>query len=247
MRFRFVDDRLGANPRDHENRVGAPYIDGIGEIPQILLAGTFAEPNGPLPDELDTALRATLAAPIISELWNANQVIVVQMSKTDDFPVDPCDGDNVLSADVKFCDADRNAFFLQLIPIAIDAMDHQDPATYAVPGFEDIGDFGLNVEAITQAVRRNQAESGLLGGGVPQSEFVTQLTSKNAADIRLQDTIFMNMPLCEIDRVRTEDVGGFIDDNCDEDDANVSNISERICTTALTNNTTYSSHSVYTR
>lgn len=107
-----MQGRLDAVPSDG-------YDSDPGELPSILFNGTFATPTPNLGDLFQDDLMDTIVAFLINQLWNQAGTIVIKATQADfaeGSNTNICDGDNILPAGAKFCDADGNAFILQTPP-----------------------------------------------------------------------------------------------------------------------------------
>ena len=113
---------------------------------------------------------------------------------------DPCVGNNLFDASVKFCDANGNAYIIQAIPrdltVAL-ALDTSTP--FAVPGFGNLPSFNLNTQTIALSSESNQNRGGYFAAAPPASDFATTLTNLGPNNIALQDIAFFNLPLCGLD------------------------------------------------
>lgn len=192
-----------------------PYSEKGGLIDQII-GGDFAAAIPDFTQEQKNAFTATLAAPAINDLWNKHQVVVVKFSKKLISGVDPCWGDSAFPASAKYCDGQGNAFVLRSVPVKHDdeigGTNAEDQKRYTVPGFDQLDKFALNnVQAITQAAFNNQIKTDKYFG-VPEEDdgaAVQDLINiaKSDRGIQLQDTVFFNLPVCDLDALEVTEKG----------------------------------------
>jgi hypothetical protein len=162
----FVQDRLDAVPTEG-------YSDNENELPSILFEGDFAQSTSNLGDLFQDDMFNTIGAFLVNKFWNDAGVIVVKATQADfaeGANTNICEGDNIFPASVKFCDGDGNAFILQTPPTVQEQEDGElsakgliDQTLFDTPGFTSIGDFGLDVETITQNAVKNQEALGYAG------------------------------------------------------------------------------------
>jgi hypothetical protein len=121
---------------------------------------------------------------------------------------DICDGDNVYPSDLKYCDPDGLAWLIQRTPTQEEQESHDpemsaggigDQSLFEAPGIDRIGEFNLDVETITQTAIRNQDQRGY--AGLPSEEdFAEALTSRDPDNLSFKDSLFFNLPVCDISK-----------------------------------------------
>lgn len=128
------------------------YASDPNQIPQLLNNGAFFGGVPELSADANNVLVSVFAAPAINALWNESQVIVVKANKAD-FSTgdDPCGNGGIGTGDFAGafppnCDSEGNNYVLQSISADYGSLDDTqifDPTHYAVPGFDNLGDFSI--------------------------------------------------------------------------------------------------------
>jgi hypothetical protein len=170
------------------------------QLPQILNSGQWAvAPPGGLPITTESTLSAIIASPAINSLWASAQVVVTRIS-TIGLGRNPCDQDVIFDQGVKYCNGDT-MYVLQAWPYdrSLESIDSTTPET--VPGFDQLGDYGLSVETIAIAAENIQIAGGYFA---PPPEVPEAIQTFQASDLSaplLQDLVFFNIPVCDLDLV----------------------------------------------
>lgn len=125
-------------------------------------------------------------------------------------PADVSVGDNYFPADVKHCDAEGNMFVLQAKPEepfdnSITVNGHDDPAKYAVPGFDQLGRYNLTVYDIVTSAWNNQQQYGPASSGPDAQEFIDGLIAQRPEWLPRDAYIFFNLYVCDFDAIDMED------------------------------------------
>ncbi|KAK5168600.1 uncharacterized protein LTR77_005909 [Saxophila tyrrhenica] len=188
-------------------------------LPMLLADGTFAEPHPPFSLSQAENLTAAIAGPGINLLWQYGSTVIAKVNRNN-LAVDPCEGDNLFPADVKYCDPEGNMFVLQTKPVdgnewggRMDEVGLDDPTKWAVPGFDTIGDWFLTVvpsrartshaeevQDITQSSWSNQQEFGPASTGPEPEDFLNDLILRAPTTLPRQDYIFFNLWVCDFDQ-----------------------------------------------
>ena len=170
------------------------------ELPQLLAGGQFIEPHDDFSVSMMQNMSAALAGPGINTLWSDAGVVIAKVNR-DNLPIDPCDGDTLFPADIKYCDADGNMFLIQA-PIEHsgngDNPGRTDPTKYAVPGFENLADWNITVQDVTQSAWKNQLNHD--SKGPDPKEFMQDLADRAPTSLAREDYLFFSMPVCDFDK-----------------------------------------------
>ena len=80
-----------------------------------------------------------------------------------------------------------------------------DLKPYAVPGFDQLGEYNLTVETVTQSAWHLQQKYGAGSAGPSVSDFNSFITSTGVGNLKPEDYTFFNLPVCDIDNLPTKD------------------------------------------
>ena len=167
------------------------YKDDPRELPLLLKDGTFAGPIPEPPESMRENITAALAGPGINSMWWRAGVAIAKVNK-DSLPIDPCDGDNLFPADQKYCDADGNMFVLQG---PLDGSDNTNPASYPVPGLDDLERWHLSIPDIVRSAYKNQNENQ--SKGPDPDAFLDNLIESSPTNVPREDYLFFTLPVCD--------------------------------------------------
>lgn len=206
-----VRNALRGVSKNIDGYLNAVDIFAPGNANELFASGSFAAPIDDLDVAVQDGLIAALAAPVINNFWNQQRAVVVKANRglLGDL-VDPCDGDELFPAQDKFCDGD-DMYVVRRFP-RLDEGDVQfnDPDSLALPGADNLGQFGLSLGRIAEAAVRNQDELGL--SGTPESTALIDLvTAQDPSDISLADGLVFNFPVC---RLNSFEIGAIEEIQC---------------------------------
>ena len=210
-----LNDTLTASIPEIGYALGNPkgkYTADPGQLPQILYNGTFASPIGEAgsisPDDYSIT-RATLAAPVINQLWNDSGVVIAKFDSTG-LPPDqnPCGGDNnnnVFPATHKYCDTDGNAYVLQAPagdPADLYLGNVTANGTFRAYGIDALPMYSLTLEDVVLSANKTQYSDppGFLKVRSDASEYTSELQMQlsSAAGVARSSVILFNTPICDM-------------------------------------------------
>jgi hypothetical protein len=180
-----------------------------GGVFEFFSSGAFAEAvvdSSELNATVQNGAIAALAAPVINKLWNEQRAVVMRVDRgllSGEDEADPCEGDNIFPRRDKFCFG-NDMYVVQRYPrlgegdIQFGRRDY-----FALPGADQLEQFGLTLGQIAEAAVINQEANGMFG--LSQTDRLIETIRDGSRDLNLADGIIFNFPVCSISSVSLDD------------------------------------------